>query len=75
MCRSVNTPPSVPAFTGKGQRVSHTSTLTSAVTQMAQVLTPGGSFASSAAATSTTETNISPAKMVTTTYAGFTWII
>ena len=42
------------------------STLTSAVTQMAQVLTPGGSVvtpSSSAAATSTTETGISPAKM------------
>jgi len=35
LCRSVNAPPSFPAFTGIGWRVSHMSTLISAVTQMA----------------------------------------
>ena len=44
ICRSVDDPPGIPAFTGiRGRRTSQISALTSAETQMAQVMTPPAS--------------------------------
>ncbi len=68
--RSVDDPPSIPAFTGgRGRKPSHIAALTSAVTQMAQVMTAQPSQLQSAtpisgnSAAASAASGISPAKL------------
>ena len=67
--RSVDDPPGIPAFTGgRGWKTSQISALTSAVTQMVQVMTPPASqshcvMGLSGNLSASTSTGISPAKL------------
>ncbi len=68
LCRSVDDPQGIPAFTGgRGRKPSRMAALTSAVTQMAQVMTPctppAQSHLSGNQAAASVSTGISPAKL------------